>query len=125
MNPSSFSGSTAEELVHGHAVRLPGDVPQRLIQSADRGVEHNAATPESVTEHRLPQVLDPRGILTDQMARHFLDGGLDRERRELQRRLAPAVHPFVRLDLDEEPVALHATHHERLDLGDLHVWGLG
>ena len=61
-----FANLAAEQLVDRH-VRLPAlDVPQRLVDAADRVVQHAAVAPVRAVVHRLPSIVDAIGRLADQ-----------------------------------------------------------
>ncbi len=104
-----------------HAEVLAEDVPQRHLDPGDRrGADHPHA-PEALLVHHAIGLLDVARIAADQERRQVLHGADDRARLPLERRLAPAVEPWlVRLDLDEHPVAHLGVDHGRLDSGDFH-----
>ncbi len=54
---------TAQQRIDGHARNFAGDVPERLLDAADRGHEHRAAAPERMPVHDLPEVLYPSRVL--------------------------------------------------------------
>mgnify|MGYP006278177409 CR=1 FL=1 len=81
---------------------LAFDVPERHVYSRDRGDQHDALFSSGMTEHRLPDSFDIRGVLTDKPVRvvleHLHGGGYLRR----HARLANAVHSFVGIDTDDE-----------------------
>ena len=127
---------TAEKLIHRRAQHLALDVPERLIDGAQRGVDHHAAAVAVVQVHDLPEPLDRRRILPHDLAAQQLDRRRDRGGLVDQGRLPPAVHAGVGLHLDEQPVApcpaapegggelesprVAAPHDVRRHGGDLH-----
>ena len=53
----------AEQFIHRHAERLALDVPERVIDGADRRIEHRPADPEGTPIHLVPVLLDAGGSL--------------------------------------------------------------
>ena len=94
---------TAEHAVHGQPGGLAGDVPQRHVDAADRGVEDRPAAKERAAIHLLPQVLDAGGVLPDKKRaeplHHLRDGLVHLE----QAALAGAVDAAVGFDPHEGP----------------------
>jgi hypothetical protein len=107
--------AAAEQLVDGQSRDLPFDVPQRLLDRAHCGERDGAAAEERLPIHELPQVLDPRRVLADDVLRVFVDGGGDGERMSRQAPLTDAGHTFVRLDDDKEPVPRADVDDERFE----------
>ena len=68
----------AEQFVHGHAERLALDVPQRLVDAAQRAGENRAAAIERVPVDRLPVMHHGARILADQVRLDLFDGRLRR-----------------------------------------------
>ncbi len=114
------AAGAAEQRVHGQPRGLSGDVPERLLDAADRGHQHRPAAPERVPIHDLPEMLDPARVLALDQARELGDGGHDRLGLSLERRLSEPGDSLVGPHLDEHPVAHAAVDDEGLDLGDLH-----
>jgi hypothetical protein len=108
----------AEQLVDRHAERLALDVPERLVDAGDRTHQDRAASVEIAAVHRLPEVVDARRVLPDQLAGELLHGCLDGARAAFDDRLAPAADAFVGLDLQEHPPRSDAVGREA---GDLHA----
>src|SRR5207245_7308658 len=96
----------AEQAHHGHAQALTGQVPERLLEPADRAPEiHGAALPREVVVCPVREVADLTGVAPDEIARELSyvgDDGLIAI--GLGIALAPAVETVGRLDLHEEPV---------------------
>ena len=59
----SVAHGAAQQLIHRLAERLAEDVPQRLLDAADRRHADHADAPEGLAIHLLIQELDARGIL--------------------------------------------------------------
>jgi hypothetical protein len=92
--------------MHRLAQLLALDVPQRLVNPADRRVVDDPTPPEILPVHHLPQMLNPPGVLPNQQYRQVLHRPHHALGLPLQRRLTPSVKPrLVRLDLDKNPVA--------------------
>ena len=92
--------------MHGHAVPLARDVPQRLLDAAHRAPEiHGAALGREVVVRHVDEVRDVRRLASDDVAPERLDERDDAVVAiRLRVALAPAVRPSVRLDLDEEEI---------------------
>src|SRR5438093_430163 len=80
----------ADQHVDGQSRGLAGDVPKRMLDSADRGVDHRAARKAREVVHGGPEVLDIARILADQPALEIADGGDGGLVRPDRIRLAPA-----------------------------------
>ena len=80
----------AEQCVDGQPGDLARDVPERLLDPADRGHEHRAAAPERVPVHDLPEMLDPARVLALDQSGELCHRGHDRLCLALERRLARA-----------------------------------
>src|SRR5262249_53230362 len=118
----------AEELVDRLAVGFAGDVPERLLDRADRAEDCHPTAPEAVPVHPLPEVLDAGGVFADDEAREVVDRRRDGPLLHLQRALAPAVNPFVGLHLDEAVLTAGRFHDVSGDTGDFQhtpKWGTG
>ncbi len=118
VGPYPVAHGAAQQLVHGGAVHLAGDVPQGLVESGDRAGEHGAAAVERPLGHGLPVVLDTQRVLPDEEFGQLSHGGADGGRTALDHRLAPADDAVVRLDTAQQPARWHG---EGLDAGDLHA----
>ena len=105
----------AEQRVDGLAAVLAGDVPERDVDRAERAADgraHEMGVPVEV----LPVVLDPEGVLADQVAGPDVDDPLGRLRVAPDARLADADDPAVGRDPHEVP----AAGQNALDGLDLH-----
>ena len=122
VDPHPLADRTAEQLVHGHAAHLAGNVPERLVDPGDGAREHRAAAVEAALGQHLPVVLDRQRILADQQRSEFLDSGTHGGRLALDHRLAPADDALVGLDPQEQPAR---WHQEGLDPVDLHTAPVG
>jgi len=95
-----------EQAHHRHAQALARQVPERLLEPADRAPEvHGAALPREVVVCPVREVADLTGVAPDEIARELSyvgDDGLIAI--GLGIALAPAVQTVGRLDLHEEPV---------------------
>ena len=108
----------AQELVDGHSRLPPFDVPQGLVDSANRVVEHRPVSPIGTVVHGLPQVLDPVRRPPDQKRTEvLLHGGHYQVRALCERGAAVAVEPILIGD------NLHhdQSHVTGLDHNDLHI----
>ena len=105
----------AEQLVHGRAVTLAGDVPQRLVDPGDRARQDRPAPVERALGHDLPVVLDAQRVPADDHLAQLLDGGAHGLGPALAGGLAPADDPALGLDADEQPAG---RDEERLDPRD-------
>jgi hypothetical protein len=106
IDADALAACPAQELMHGHAVALARDVPQRLLEAADRAPEvHGPALGREVVVRHVDEVRDVRSVPSHQVARQPFDVGDDaRIAVGLGIALAPSVRPALRLDLDEEQV---------------------
>src|SRR5438034_3861400 len=101
---------------------LAEDVPKRDVDAARGRAAHDAVpVPEMLAVHGLPEMLDPRRILSDDEGLDVFDGTDHRARVPFERGLAPAPQPgLVGEHLDEHPVAHPGMAHVGFDVGDLH-----
>ncbi len=107
----------AEQPVDGHAVHLPLDVPERLIDAARDSRLDRPAAIERAPVNRLPVMHHAAGILPDQVPAHLQRPGGTGLRIVLEH-LTPADDARVGGDLDEDP---RVRQDEGLDAGDLDV----
>ncbi len=117
VDPDAVAHGAAQQGVHGGAVGLPCDVPQRLVEAGDGAGEDRAAPVEAALGHDLPVVLDAQRVLADQEFGQDVDGGPDDFGAPFDNRFAPADHALVGLDAAEQPAG---WDEEGLDTGDLH-----
>lgn len=112
----------AQQLVYRHAQRLALDVPQRLVDTGDRAHQDGAATVETGAVHGLPQVVDARRILADDIAGQFVYGGLHRTGAAFDNRLSPTGNALVGFDLEEQPARRSVVGGEAGDLHPCSSW---
>ena len=96
---------TAKQLIHRNAQRFALDVPDRLVDVAQGGVLDDTASIAVVQEHDLSVPFDHAGVVADDVFGQVVHGLGDGRRLIDQRAFAPSVNAFIRLNLDEQPVA--------------------
>ena len=113
----------APQVVHGHSGQLALDVPQRLVDAAERVVEDGAVAPVRRDVAGLPDVLDVAGVPTDHEGSEVVvDGGQHGCGALGEGRAAHAVQLRLgRLDLhDHQPYAVGLREYD-LDVPDERV----
>src|SRR5260370_20433314 len=123
VDTDSVAAWSAEQVVDRLAARLADDVPQPVLQRAQRRPEVHCRTPQCIVQvHDRAEMLDGERAAADEMATHLLQVGHDRPVAvRLGIGLTPTDEPLVRLDLDEEPgLAGPRIDQKRRALGDLH-----
>src|SRR5262249_47617733 len=129
----SLRRRTASALVDAHLVAalaalqhvnrkprgLACDIPQRMLDAADGGIDDRAAREAGEVVHGGPQVLDIAWILADQPRFEIFDSGDRRFVRADGIGFAPAGDALVGQNLDEAEIAAFDVDEERLDVGDL------
>ena len=120
VEPDVIARGTAEQPVHRHPPRLAAQVPQRLVQAGDGGVDHRAAPPEAVPVEALPVVLHRQRIAADQHRAQLGDRRLHGPFLAFQGRLAPAIQVGVGADLHDHPVSASSPGDRGADVLDLH-----
>ena len=111
----------AEQAPDRDAKRLAENVPERDLDSADRGHALDPETPEAVPRQDLVALLDIAGILPDQQRLEILDGADHGPRLPFQRGFAPAKKPgLVRLDRTKTQLRISALQTCVADGRDLH-----
>src|SRR5439155_26079466 len=108
------------ELIDRLTVSLTGDIPERLLDRAERAEDRDPAAPEALAAHALPEVPDPGGVLAHDEALGIVDGRSDRSLLHLERALAPAVNSLVGLDLDKNVLAAGRLQNVGGDGDDFH-----
>ena len=100
------AAGAADELVHGRAVSLAGDVPHGVLQAADGAVVvHRAAPAGEVVERHLHEVLDVGGVAPDEITLELVNmRGYLHVAVGLGVALAPAIDALVGLYLHEAEV---------------------
>ena len=79
------------------------DIPQCLVDTGDGAHQDWTAAVEARTVHHLPQVVNTRRILTNQIFAQLMHRRFNGARTAFNHRLAPANHPFVGFDFQEHP----------------------
>jgi len=79
------------------------DIPQRLINTGDGAHQNRPPAVEARAVHHLPQVVDARRILANQVFAQLVHRGFNGARTAFNHRLAPANHAFVGFDFQEHP----------------------
>ena len=106
----------AEQLIHRHAEPFALDVPQRLVDAAQRRGQDRPAAVERVPVNRLPVVHHGARILAHQVWLNFLDRRGASQGAAFGDRLAQPDDLFhIRVDLQKQPARLDQ---EGLQLGD-------
>src|SRR5664280_1260575 len=91
----AIADSTSEEYVDRDVESLPHEVPQSLVDSTDRARHDGARRVEGGAVHQVPQVLNPRGVLSQQEVLELVDRCLDNPVSALEGRLTESVEPVV------------------------------
>ena len=111
----------AEELVHGNAERLPLEVEQRVLDPADRLLDHRARALARGAEEIPDDPLDGAWVAPDDLRGEILDDAGEPARRAVRiRDLGPADGAVVSGGLEEDPGTPARVAVERLDLRDFH-----
>ncbi len=115
IDADALAARPAQELVHGDSMALARDVPQRLLETADRTPEiHGPALGREVVVRHVDEVGDVGGLPPDEIAGERLHVGHDaRVAVGLGIALAPSVRAALRLHLDEEQVLAAAEIGEK------------
>jgi hypothetical protein len=102
----AVAAGAAEELVDGQPGRLPLEIPQRHVDGGDGRHRDRPAPPIGAAVEELPDVLDPVRIAADQAGDDMvLEIGGDGHLAPVQRRVADARQPVLRLDLQRHEIA--------------------
>ncbi len=105
VDADALAAGAAQQLVHRLARALAADVPQRLLDAADRGVVvHGAASCREVVVHDVVKCLIWRECSADDIARIASTWATIAVAVGLGIALAPAVQAVRRLEPDEEQV---------------------
>ena len=99
---------------------LAFDVPERDIDGADGGGGDAPPGEEVAAEHQLPEELDIRRILSQQVRSHVLDGANSCLLLPGDAELTHPVEAFVGLNLHKQEISPSRTEGKRPDIGDLH-----
>ena len=111
----------AEQLVHGDAERLALDVVEGDVDRRDGAAKHPAALEILASVHLLPEGAGAHRIPADEKLTVVLDRADDRALAIGHARLAPAVEPFVGLDLDDQLVPVADPDRIGVNGGYLHA----
>src|SRR5690606_9177276 len=103
VHPDPIPYRATEQRVHRYAVRLPGDVPQRLIETGHRAGEYGSTAVEAALGEHMPVVFDPPRVLSDQVLGEHVDRGPYDLGAPFDDRLAPAHQAVVGGDAAEQP----------------------
>ena len=117
VDPHLLPALAAQEAVDGQSRRLARDVPEGLLDPADRRVDHRAAGEPAEVVHHRPEVFDVARVLADQPSLEVVDGRDRRPVRPARIGLADAVDALIGLDLDEDMIPPQADE-ECLDVRD-------
>ena len=99
----------AEELIERQAGGLRFDVPERCVDSSNRGHGHRAAPPVDALSEVVPRVLDLMRIAADQQWDDVIAKvGCDRQLSPVQRRVADTMDALVGHDLERDEVPARA-----------------
>ncbi len=123
VDADSLAARPAEELHHGHAQALAGQVPQGLLDAADGAPEvHGSALGREIVVGPVSEVADVAGVAADEVPAELPHVRGDRlVAIGLGVGLAPAVQAIGGLDFDEEPVfPVSRVDDERGDRRDFH-----
>src|SRR3989449_6276058 len=117
----AIADRATEELIHGHAERLPDDVPAGHVDHGERGHRDLPRARVIIANHAARERLEREGIGADNVSRHsFVEVSEKRAGVVDHAHFADALDPVVGAHHDEGEVAPGCAEHERADLGDLH-----
>ena len=112
----------AEQLVDGNAERLRLQVEQRVLDAADRLLDHRPGALPGRAEEIPDDPLDRARIAADDERREVFDDAREPARRAVRvGDLRPADGAVVRRRLQEDPRTPAGIAVERFELRDLHV----
>jgi hypothetical protein len=115
IDSDALAGRAAEQLIDRHTEQLSLDIPERLIDTAQRRGQDRATTIEGVAIDRLPVMGDIARILADQIGLHLADRLGAGSGPSLGDRLTKTDHARIGMDLQKEPARLDQ---KCLELGD-------
>jgi len=121
VDADAFPAPAPQQLIHGDAERLALDVPQGMIDRAQRREEHCASRKARTKVDPLPDSLNVQRIQTDQPILEVVDYLRRRQVRAHAVGLAHALKPLVGGDLHKAEVPPADLYQIRGDGGDLHV----
>src|SRR5262249_13391684 len=123
VDADALAARAAEQADDGHAQALAREIPERLLDAADRAPEiHRAALAGVIVVGPVGEMADVPGVAADQVARELPHVGDDRlVTVGLGVALAPAMQAVGRLHFHEQPVlAVARIEDERRDGRHLH-----
>ena len=130
VNQCALSRASTQQLIQRHARELREDVPQRDIDCGNRRHRHRPPSPVRAAIEKLPGVLDPSGVATDQVGNDvLLQVRGNGELAAIQRRVAEPDDARARLDPERDEIAPwtgddHARVHD-LAIADRAFWSHG
>src|SRR5437016_171162 len=80
----------AEQLIGWDTERLAANVPQGDVDGGHRRADDAAGWEEAASVHQLPEMLDPAGVLADDLLADVVEGAEDRLRPAVDAALADA-----------------------------------
>src|SRR3989449_3865945 len=117
----AVADGATEELIHGHAERLPDDVPAGHVDHGERGHRDLPRARVVIADHAARERLEREGIGADNVSWHsFVEVSEERAGVVDHAHFAGALDPVVGAHHDEGEVAPGCAEHERADLGDRH-----
>ena len=117
IDPYLVTQRPTQQHMHRLVQHLALDVPQRLVDARQRAHVNGAAAVKAAAIQHRPVILDRPGVFADQIIGEPRDAGRHRFGAAFHHRFAPAGHPRIGLDLEEQPAR---RHHKSGELGDFH-----
>ncbi len=111
----------SQQHVDRKARRFSGDVPQRVLDAADGGVDHRASRKAREVVHGGPEILDIARILAHQPRFEIFNGGDSRLIGADRVGLTEAEYSRVCEHFHEAEIAPARVHQKTLDVGDLQL----
>ena len=111
----------AQQIVDRHAQRLALDIPQRHVDGGNGRGLNALSRKESAPVELLPDVLGVERALSDQQRFEVLQGADHGQFPAGESRLTHAIDTLVRVDHEEEEVAMTAPDRKGFDIGDFHA----
>ncbi len=93
----------AHELPDRRVQHFTFDIPQRLVDTGDGAHQDRTTAVEARAVHHLPQVINARRILTNQVFTQLVHRRFNGARAPFNHRFAPAHNPFIGFDFQEHP----------------------
>ena len=95
-----------EQFVDGHAEQFSFDVPERLLDAAQRAGQNRAAAIKGMTINRLPVMNNIAGIFPNQIGGDLFDSRRARARATFEDGFAKPNDAFVRVHFEEQVARL-------------------